>query len=471
MRAIVTTTIVLLLAATATMGFVAPTAPTIDGSDVGSDTQVVGELARGDALFWDGPYLDSVGTGTRASDAVLCESAVSTYLGCAFGWGLVQPTAIAADFTTVVLEEENPFCGDEHACFTYAFDVTEPGDVLRVAIDQQSLRDLMFVYLYDPSGRFVAKLFSSNAERWIDEPAEGRWIARVEVFDARDTSFRMRAALDPDDRPRVRGPERGVRQRSEFLLPNLQMVPPFELGFGPCQATEIVDYGAQRCLRFSTGPGNAGDGPLDLVVPDTGSLEGQMHQRLHRPDGTTELAAAGSYVYHPEHAHYHHDTIASLELLRVTDARRGSLEPAGEGPKLGFCLAPYFVAEWHSFAQDPPYGVYEEAACSGVVDPPVPAQMALARGWVDVYGWFVEGNFVDFGDNPDGLYVIRVATDPDGHIRETRDDDNHAYTYIRVAGDDIEVIERGIGDSPWDRQKTVVNDTRPPIRWSEENSP
>lgn len=104
--------------------------------------------------------------------------------------------------------------------------------------------------------------------------------------------------------------------------------------------------------------------------------------------------------------------------------------------------------------------------CSALAQPPVPTQMALARGWADIYTWWTEGNFVDFGANPDGLYVIRAASNPDGEIRETRDD-NVAYTYLRVTGDAIEVLERGLGDSPWNPHGKVVDDYRRPLRWED----
>lgn len=473
MRRIKVATVVLLVAATGAMGFVPLAAQTPVSSGSAPESQLVGELRQGDALFWDGPYLDRVGTGTRYSDEVVCDSAAATAIGCDVVVANAQPSAIVANNAIAALGMEDPFCGSEHVCIDYAFDVTEDGDLLRVALDLQTFRDLIFVYVFDPNGTYVAKLTKSTAEAWLQQPATGRWTARVRAYDVRDASFRMRAALDPDDRPRRRGRDRAAQQRSGALLPNLQVVAPYELGFGPCQATEIVDYGAQRCLRFSTGPANHGDGPLDLLVTEVGSVEGQMHQRIHHADGSTETVPAGSFDYHHEHLHYHHGALQSLDVFRVTDARRGRMEPAGSGPKLGFCLAPYFIAEWDSFAQDPPYEIYGDNGCAdytGIITPPVGTQMALARGWVDIYAYWIEGNFVDFGDNPDGLYVIRAHSDPDGDIRETREDDNTSYTYFDVRGDHIEVLERGVGDDPWDPRKMVVDDTRRPTRWSEETS-
>lgn len=432
--------------------------------------QFVGMLGHGDALFWDGPYIESVGTGTRLSDEFACHSPAATMIGCDVVTGYAQPTAIAADFGTVFFEQDDdPFCDTEHACLTYEFDVLEKGNVLRVALDQETLRDLIFVYLFDPEGTYVTKLNSAanRAEARIQQPAVGRWTAQVRVYDARDTSFRMRAALDPEDgRPSLAD----VGAEPDELLPNLQVIAPFEVGFAQCQATEIADYGAKRCLRFSTGPANVGEGSLDLLVTEVGEIEGQMYQRIHHTDGTTKTVDAGLFDYHHEHLHYHHGALQSLELLRVTDATQGRMELAGTGPKLGFCLLPYFVADWTSFAQAPSNSAYGDNGCAdytGLITPPVGTQMALAQGWADIYGWYIEGNFVDFADNPDGLYVIRAQSDPDSDVVESNEHDNTSYTYLRVTGDDVEVIERGVGNDPWDANKVLVDDNRRPTIWVE----
>ncbi|MBW3664353.1 MAG: hypothetical protein KY469_14735 [Actinobacteria bacterium] len=469
MRRFVTTAVVLLLAATATTGFVTPDDSTTDASASTAESEFVGELGRGDALFWDGPYIDSVGTGTRVADPVLCDSPVATYLSCIATErypASSQVSAISALFAGIA----GPLCGSEHRCFSYAFDVVAGGEELRVAFDQPSLRDKFGMAVYDPNGDLVALRGSPPGEVRVSDPVEGRWVVRLEAFDVRDSAFRMRAALDPEAAAPGKGGHGHGRDRSgrgpAELLPNLQVVPPYEVGFAACQPTEVVDYDAQRCLRFSAGPANVGDGPLDLFIAEDGELAGQMYQRVHRDDGGHDVHEAGDFEWHPQHVHYHHGALQSLELYRVTDPRRGGLELAGVGPKLGFCLAPYHIAEWDSFAQDPPYSVYGEEACTSF-DPPVATQMALARGWVDIYQWWVEGNFVEFGDNPDGLYLIRAQSDPDGDVLETDDGDNTAYTYIRVTGEEIEVLERGIGDSPWDRRKTLVDDTRRPTRWTD----
>jgi hypothetical protein len=143
----------------------------------------------------------------------------------------------------------------------------------------------------------------------------------------------------------------------------------------------------------------------------------------------------------------------------VVDDQSGELAAAGEGRKVGFCMADFLIAEWRSFDQDPQGG--SGSTCFGL-DGPVGTRMGLTKGWGDVYKYSYEGNYVDFGANPDGLYIVRYAADPGNVISETVEDDNFAYAYIRVTGDDIEVLERGYGVSPWDPYKTVADDIRHP---------
>ena len=86
--------------------------------------------------------------------------------------------------------------------------------------------------------------------------------------------------------------------------------------------------------------------------------------------------------------------------------------------------------------------------------------MRLSAGWGDIYPDALEGQYVEFGDNRDGLYVIRVTTMPERDIRESDHSDNSAYAYLRIVGDEVTVIERGLRVSPWDPRKVIVRDGR-----------
>ncbi len=178
-------------------------------------------------------------------------------------------------------------------------------------------------------------------------------------------------------------------------------------------------------------------------------------QRIYRGDGTYVEREAGAYEYHLTHAHYHHQAFGDLRLFRVTNLKRGTLAPAGEGPKQGFCMGPYKIAEWKTFAQDPPGNI--ERNCT-VANGPNGVSMGLERGWADVYSWELPGNYVNFGDNPDGYYVVRVKTDASRDIKEINEADNIGYALLHIEGDQIEVLERGYGTDPWDPKKVVEND-------------
>ena len=89
-------------------------------------------------------------------------------------------------------------------------------------------------------------------------------------------------------------------------------------------------------------------------------------------------------------------------------------------------------------------------------DPNEPARIGLSTGWADIYTAELSDNYVDFGINLDGYYLLRFFADLDGTIEETNESDNVAYSYIRVSGLDVELLERGRGRDPWDPNKVVL---------------
>ncbi|MFN2525753.1 MAG: lysyl oxidase family protein [Actinomycetota bacterium] len=361
------------------------------------------------------------------------------------------------------------------ACVDYKITVLEDAERLRVGVDSPDDGDLdngefLELYLFDPSGTQVDADFPLYSGEVVAEiPVTGTWIARVVATRADEATFQMRAKLEK---------KIPVSKGKGALLPNLRLTPPFEftfstpatvLGSGPahghiptngCSADEMYDYSPQRCLRFSIGPENIGKGHLELVyVPGDSVTEGTVIQRIQQADGTYKDYPAGRYEYHATHTHYHHAAFASLDLYRVTDPKSGGLELAGTGPKMGFCMGDYLIAKWHSFANDPNRGGL--SSCRGILeDPSSETRIGLTRGWADIYAYFLPGNYVDFADNPDGLYVVRTKANQANSILESNKDDNFAYAYIRVMGSEIEVLERGYGMDPWDDQKVRAKDAR-----------
>jgi len=88
-------------------------------------------------------------------------------------------------------------------------------------------------------------------------------------------------------------------------------------------------------------------------------------------------------------------------------------------------------------------------------------QLGLGTGWGDIYVYGLDGNYVEFGENTDGLYVVRSIADAFNDVLETDESDNQGYAYIKVSGNNIKVLERGHGSSPWDPAKRPTTDILP----------
>jgi hypothetical protein len=292
-----------------------------------------------------------------------------------------------------------------------------------------------------------------SAELREADPVVGTYTLLVRAQDVEDRRFRMRAALETDD---------GLPAERELVPPNLVPLPPWDFSFllpvtngstagastgvavpggrVACHAEEVVLYSAARCLRMSFGVGNTGLGPLELEVA-TGAqfADRPLLQRVRYSDGGTQSRDAGNAYYHHSHLHYHHDQAIGLELLRVVDADAGVLEEAAPPHRKGFAHRDELLRDWTRF-----YPVWNKSG------------FGLLPGWGDYYEWDRPGNFVDFGLNGDGLYVVRITADPDGYILETDPSDNVAYSLIRVTGDQVEHLESGRGTDPWDRCRSPL---------------
>ncbi len=351
------------------------------------------------------------------------------------------------------------------ACYSYGIEVTEPGFRLRVALDYPMGNDFFTLRLIDPRGKAVKNQPSGfySQELFVKHPMTGTWKVRVIARWATRTAFRLRAKLEAE-------PVKSAGRQP--LVPNLRVEPPFQFSFrtpttmiggaaisgpdsggGSCSYDETIENSAQRCLRLSVGPQNAGDGPLELrFSPMTDAVTGDapMFQRVHYSDGSTRERRAGSYEYHKTHGHYHFSGFATLELFSVTDREQGRLEPAGAGHKSGFCFGDVMMNSWHEFRHDRAHS--SRSSCGDFSE----AYMGLSTGWTDIYDWSTPGNYVEFSDNPDGYYIVRATVDNEDVILETNENDNISYAYIRVHDETVEVLERGYGTSPWDPHKLVA---------------
>lgn len=411
---------------------------------------------------------------------------------------------VTADESSAALAAGNAGCDALKPCWEYAMDLAAGGHRLRVALDQYQVADVFDLEIRDPLGRLVAGGTTDSAEGPVEAatdlrsngalygqysklglaggystevfaptPMPGRWTFRVLARRVvKDTVFRMRAKLErppssPPGQPRA-------------LLPNLIPVPPFEFTLADpmpgssngCRPDERTE-GARRCLRFTMGPQNVGEGKLDLrYEPLEGAISsGDVDQRIHYSDGSVRERPAGRAFYHPPHAHYHYAGFGLVALYHFDGETMTHVE---DGPKTGACTVPYRLSEWKHFTAEPRYSAPHDCL-PGTASPARGAAIGLAAGWTDIYGWDMSGNYVEFGGQPDGRYVVIVGADWDpgwdidadwepgwdGDVLESDETDNASYALVDIKGDHVTVLERGVGRGPLDPDRRLVDDRYP----------
>jgi hypothetical protein len=229
-----------------------------------------------------------------------------------------------------------------------------------------------------------------------------------------------------------------------------------------CLPEETVQQGGHHCLRFTSGFANVGPGKFEVYGSSNVPVAvngGSLYQNVYRSNGSHYTRASGLFTFHQIHAHYHVLGIAKFELYPV--AGPGKLGAPSDVLKEGFCLGDIKMYDWRTFAQA------EVSPNSPDNCEPGPQSDGTWRfyegidpGWEDSYKWQTSGQFVNFGNSPDGLYLLRVTVNPFHYILEAdagHDTNDVAYTYFKVTGNDIHVLERGHGSSPWDPHKQVEN--------------
>ncbi len=449
--------------------------------------------------------IDADGNHVDAPDAPAHEhlgEVASGHLGTLFGGDVAlfwQTPPFACDGEPAATGVSAPATCDEVAAFEWTFDVgPTDASLLRVDWDQPYRQDDHALEVTAPDGEVLRAASGNTYSRGVswEFPYAGTWTVRLEPLRTDGTIVRLRAGLVEPPTP-----------ADGALLPNLRATPPFEFGFvapinpansmflagddqNPgveaagvrpmsCTADEVQEASDPsrndepvlllRCLRFTAGPHNVGPGHLDLRFPIRSRvLAGEprdtieeMTQVIHHADGSLAERRAGTWEYHATHGHYHYVDVLYYELLAVRDATAGTLEQVGIGRKSGLCPADQGYGEWSSFLQSPQnqVGSAQQGSCLpafGLGD----HAMGISAGWGDYYRWQRPGQYVDFSGQGDGLYVVRVTIDVLDNVLETDETDNASYALVRVIGDAVEVLERGIGQDPWDPARVVHDDGR-----------
>lgn len=405
-----------------------------------ADPPLVGSLALGETAFWDGGNVGS------------------------------SPTYSAPLVASVNGLDR---CANVGPCSRFRLKVEKPGAILRVGLDTPARDDGFEMIITSPAG-VTTRATNGNQysiETFISNPAAGIWNITVAPYSADNATFRMRAKLEAT-------PYKPKADSKRRLLPNLQVTrlwefnftapanpgnglfppddvnPPLDvLGYHPlsCAADEIAEEGAVRCLRYSFGLANVGHGNFDVRSISNQTDAYAMTQCIQRSSGAPIAHPAGKGAFHKTHGHAHYLDIIFHKLMKVKSLKSGSMTSAGKGKKLGYSPADQGIPHWNSFTN----AASGTGGSAGSCVPGSTARLGMSRGWGDAYRYQRPGNYVEFGANGDGYYVVRTTADPLNHVIESDETDNTSYALVRVVGDEVDVIESGVGDSPWDPDKQV----------------
>lgn len=233
--------------------------------------------------------------------------------------------------------------------------------------------------------------------------------------------------------------------RSEVVqVPNLVPHPPYEVHVNWADDAESFDPGEPRAIRFSISTANRGAYALELSGDPsthwvgTGPAERDARQCVWWVSRVcTHRTAAGQFVWHDAHSHWHFEDYAvyELRLLGSDGLPIMSGPPAVPGYKASFCL----LDGWQE--GEPPPG-HDPLAQVGLYKTCNELIQGISPGWADEYGWNLAGQQLQIppGGIQSGLYALVVTVNPEGIIRETNYDDNVAFTVVQISDQGETVI-------------------------------
>lgn len=207
------------------------------------------------------------------------------------------------------------------------------------------------------------------------------------------------------------------------LLPDLRTLPPWNLSIERQSAST-------RLLRFANTVWNSGAGPIELYgVNDWSTLQTTVAQRVFDNDDSYVDHLVGSFVWHPEHDHWHVGDFATYELWSLADDGATVLRTVSSD-KLSYCLIDTDVVA-PALPGFPDGRIY--IGCGRL-------RQGMSIGWGDTYDADLPGQELDVSDLPDGTYALVSTANPRGHLLEADYTNNAGTTYLELRGNQVRAI-------------------------------
>ena len=159
---------------------------------------------------------------------------------------------------------------------------------------------------------------------------------------------------------------------------------------GDCAVSEgcVGGTGKRKLLRFDVATPNIGTADLFLGSPVNNPL----------------------FEYSSCHRHYHFNDYANYELLNANGTNILT------GRKQAFCL--------EDFARFDPNAGPAKYTCS---------YQGISVGWQDIYGSYLDCQWLDITGIAPGNYMLRVTINPAGILTESSYDNNEATVPVRIS--------------------------------------
>jgi len=212
--------------------------------------------------------------------------------------------------------------------------------------------------------------------------------------------------------------------RTDLLLPDMKIIPPKDIYIAH-PSSKI------KTLRFNTTFVNQGQGPLEIIGHhDLEQSKTFASQYIKKIDGSGEYRDIGSFVYHPDHSHWHVDNYVQYQIWSIKNKNEKNEIVATTG-KMSFC-----IWDEHTYDLNLPEAAksrFYTSACSRNTQ-------GMSVGWGDTYLARVEGQVIDITNVPDGQYILWFEINPERRILESNYDNNADWLKIEIKGNKLTVL-------------------------------